>query len=80
MDTTLSMEEIFEKIYGNSKYITLNKKFLEEKIRYYSETKQYRPELITDIFVYEHYDEFELWCHKNNKVFSYPDLEFKVKN
>ena len=74
------MEEIFEKLYGHSEYIIINKKFLEEKIKYYTETNQYRPELITDKFLYENYDKFEIWCCKNNKVFSYPDLEFKIKN
>ena len=74
------MDGIFENIYGPQNTIPFNRNFLKEKIRYYKEISEIRPELMQENFIYNNYDAFEIWCNKNNKIFLYPDLEFKVKN
>ena len=74
------MDGIFENIYGPQNTISFNRNFLKEKIRYYKEISEIRPELMQENFIYNNYDAFEIWCNKNNKIFLYPDLEFKVKD
>tara|TARA_R110000868_G_scaffold96904_2_gene266536 strand:- start:737 stop:973 length:237 start_codon:yes stop_codon:yes gene_type:complete len=76
----MSINQIFENIYGGQTTFSFNRNFLKEKIRYYKETSQIRPELMQDIFIYNNYDAFEIWCNNNNKKSLFPDLEFKVKD
>jgi hypothetical protein len=74
-----SLETIFESIFGNRDFIPFNKNFLKEKIKYYKETNQERPDLYLDVLIYDNYDMFEAWCNKTNKHYPYPDMEFVVK-
>lgn len=72
------LEVLFEKLFGHLDVNPFNKNFLMQKIEYYKETDQKRPDLYLDLFIYENYDAFEQWCIKTNKQFPYQDMEFKV--
>ena len=76
----MNVEQFFNQIFLHQNTIPFNRNFLREKIRYYKEKNEMRPELAQEIFIYENYDAFELWCIKNDKTLLYPDLQFNVKD
>jgi len=75
----MDVEQIFNNIFLYQNTFPFNRDFLKEKITYYKEKGEMRPELQQDIFIYENYDAFEIWCDKNNKITLYPHLKFEVK-
>jgi hypothetical protein len=76
----MNPEQIFNHIFSHQNTFSFNRNFLKEKIRYYKEKGEMRPELPQDIFIYENYDAFDMWCIKNNKRSLFPDLQFKVED
>lgn len=76
----MNVEQIFEHIFKHNSVFSFNRNFLKEKIRYYKEKGEMRPELQQEIFIYENYDAFELFCIKNNNKSMFPDLTFNVKD
>ena len=76
----MNVEQIFEHIFRPNSVFSFNRNFLKEKIKYYKERGEMPPQLPQDIFIYENYDAFELFCIKNNNKSMFPDLIFNVKD
>ena len=68
-----SLEETFERLFGDLVYLPYNKRILLLKIERYLANEDYSMDFFFDVFLYENYDDLMKWCEKTNRTIQYLD-------